>query len=275
MTKLFRRNNSKKVGFLIVLATSFHTWVSADSNFEYFGSKIDYWNANTGKKSVETKGHSMGALPQSENNPASDGFPWKTYLDPKNKEFFKEGDYTPPEPFMEIVRNPTDANLKLWFAYIDKKNELAQKLQEKMQEYIEKNSVSLGDAGRTSLNTKLASLPRSEPNAKRFRFRMYFDSHCPHCRKMFETLQALQAKGFFVEAKQVDSDSRGIEGLGISITRATAEEIRQRDIQSVPVLLIGDLETKTVYRLTGYQSVADIFSALRQPSIPMGGNAMN
>ena len=37
-------------------------------------------------------------------------------------EFFKEGDYSPPEPFMELARNPTDENIRMWFQYLDKKN---------------------------------------------------------------------------------------------------------------------------------------------------------
>ncbi len=267
MTKLFIWNNTQKAAFLIVLGWSFSAFSGGDSTFEYFGSQINYWNERT---DTASKAVSPPVKPQTE---ATGSFPWETYLDPKKKEFFKEGDYTPPEPFMEIVRNPTDANLKMWFAYIDKKNVLAQRLQERMRDYLEKNSVSLGETGRASLQTKLATLSQSQTqvDAKRFRFRMYFDSHCPHCKKMFDTLQTLQAKGFYVEAKQVDSDPKGLEGLGIPTTRASKEEIQQKDIQSVPVLLIGDLQSKTVYRLTGYQSVSDIFAALRQPSVPGGG----
>jgi hypothetical protein len=81
---------------------------------------------------------------------------------------------------------------------------------------------------------------------------------------MFGTLSELQARGFFVEAKQLDADSRGLEGLTIPTTRATPGELQEKDIQSVPVLLIGDLEKKAVYRLTGYQSTNNVFAAIRQ-----------
>ena len=274
MMKQFQWNNSQKAALLIILGWSFQAFAMTDVQFGYFGSKIEYWHDASEKKTASIPPSKNPAKPQDENTSTNGPFPWKTYLDPKNEEFFKEGDYTPPEPFMEIVRNPTDENLKLWFAYIDKKNELAHRLQEKMRDYLEKNQVSLGEAGRATLNAKVASLPQTEAIAKRYRFRMYFDSHCPHCRKMFGTLLDLQAKGFYVEAKQVDSDPRGLEGLGLPTSRASADEIKQKDIQSVPVLLIGDLETKTVYRLTGYQTVSDIFSALRQPMVPEGGSSM-
>lgn len=276
MTKQIQWNNVKKWVFLVVLGWSFPAFALTDNQFYYFGSKIDYWAGKPPKGIAPSKPQAVSESKkedaQSQPNTA---FPWKTYLDPKNKEFFKEGDYVPPEPFIEIVRNPTDENLKNWFAYIEKKNDLSQKLQIRMKEYLEKNSIALGESGRASLSAKVASLPRTNNLAKRYRFRMYFDSHCPHCRKMFGTLQGLQSKGFFVEAKQVDSDTKGLEGLGISTSRAAPEEIQEKDIRSVPVLLIGDLETKTVYRLTGYQSEADIFAALRQPPIPEGGKPMN
>lgn len=230
-------------------------------DFQYFGSDIDFWH----EKPLDKPTADPQAPRTSSTAINHEGdFQWQKYLDPKNKEFFKEGDYTPPEPFMEIVRNPTDENIKMWFAYIDKKNELSHRLQERMQAYMAKNSVQQGEQSQLTMKSKLASLPVTEPNAKRYRFRMYFDSHCPHCRKMFETLGELQSRGFYVEAKQVDSDSRGLEGLSIPTSRATPGELNEKDIQSVPVLFIGDLEKKQVYRLTGYQTTAAIFSAIAQ-----------
>ena len=59
-------------------------------------------------------------------------FKWSNYLDPKNDEFFKEGSYTPPKPFMELARNPSDKNIGNWIAYNKKKNALNQRLQLRM-----------------------------------------------------------------------------------------------------------------------------------------------
>lgn len=258
MRRRFLWNNFKKLGFLLILGVGNQAYSGAD--FEYFGSKIDFWKEGRSQESGVKKKQEE---PKSPTAKTSD-FQWDKYLDPKNKDFFKEGEYTPPEPFMEVVRNPSDANLKNWFAYIDKKNELTRKLQERMNEYLAKNAPSVEPAAQTTLKQRLAALPLSAPDSKRFRFRLYFDSHCPHCKHMFETLNDLQKSGFFVEARQVDTDPRGLEGLGIPISRVVPGEVQAKDIQSVPVLLIGDLKKKEVYRLTGYQSTANVISALRQ-----------
>ena len=243
---------------------------NAGAEFDYFGGDIDYWHEAKPKPNASAEQKIQPALgttrkPDPEATPGSpDHFSWNKVLDPRNKEFFKEGDYTPPEAFMEIVRNPSDSNLKLWFAYNEKKNQLSERLQVRMKEYMAKNSVSLDDTGRAYLQTKASALPKTEPDTKRFRFRMYFDSHCPHCKKMFGTLAELQSRGFMVEARQVDNDPRGIENLPVLVERATPGEIKEKNIQSVPLLLVGDLTKKAVYRMTGYQSVSSIFKTISQ-----------
>ena len=263
MRRFFQSNNLKNVGFLIVLGTQIQAYAS---EFQYFGSEIDYWHNKTGpSKKDELKPTPTKPQATMQSNP-EEKFSWNKYMDPKNKEFFKEGDYTPPEPFMETVRNPSDSNLKMWFAYLDKKNELTRKFQERMAEYLAKNGPTIDASARNTLENKLAALHVTEPDSKRYRFRMYFDSHCPHCKKMFGTLQELQNRGFFVEAKQVDTGPLGQEGIGIPASRANPAELQEKDIQSVPVLLIGDLKQKSVYRLSGYQSLSNVYSAIQQAS---------
>ncbi|MGE3759544.1 MAG: hypothetical protein AB7H97_17395, partial [Pseudobdellovibrionaceae bacterium] len=69
---------------------------------QYFDEKINFWDEPSKKGDERTETSTVKGSEKEGN------FPWKTYLDPKNKEFFSEGDYTPPEPFMEVARNPTD-----------------------------------------------------------------------------------------------------------------------------------------------------------------------
>jgi thiol-disulfide isomerase/thioredoxin len=246
---------------------------SALAEFEYFGSSIDYWKE--GKQSVEQKSapstpsHAPSSkapnatLGPKEASP-SNQFSWPKYMDPNNKEFFREGDYTPPEPFMEIVRNPTDENLKMWFAYIEKKNELTNRLRQRIQEFSGKSAFGLSEEGKQVLEERMPAPQIIPSDTKRYRFRMYFDSHCPHCKRMMSTLIDLQKRGYFVEAKQVDSDPLGMANLPIPSSHATAAEIREKNIQSVPVLLVGDMKSKSVYRLSGYQTVASIFQSISQ-----------
>ncbi|MGK5083098.1 hypothetical protein WDW37_07305 [Bdellovibrionota bacterium FG-1] len=238
-------NSNKSLVGLLLLGLPFAP-APADE-VQYFDHGIDFWQP---------------FVPAMKSAPADGAFPWHQYLDPKNKEFFREGDYTPPEPFMEIVRNPTDANLKMWFGYISKKNELSSRLQTRMQEYLVKNGPAIPALEKERVSAQLAALPRSAPTAQRYRFRLYFDSHCPHCKRMLSTMAELQTQGYFVEAKQVDQDTRELSGVTIPVEQALPGEMKEKEIKSVPVLLVGDLFKKVVYRINGYQTTAQVLAAL-------------
>ena len=243
--------------------------VALAEDFQFFQGEIDYWKDKkpaTSQAPVIPQGAkpstSSNEKPEDEASP--DGpFPWAKYLDPKNKEFFKEGDYTPPEPFMEIVRNPSDRNLKLWFSYMDKKNELSTRLQIRMQEYVQRQGISIEPQVRESVNARIAALPKSEPEAKRYRFRMYFDSHCPHCKRMFSTMESLQDRGFYVEGLQVDGNGKNLMQANFPTSPASPADLKSKDIQSVPQLFVGDMKKKIVFKLSGYQSVSDVYQAIQ------------
>ena len=278
-----KHSNWNDVLLTMMAATVFFTGaaVTAD-DFQFFGKGIDYWNdvAPAPKSSISTAKKSEKALPSGDDAGISAGdrtkgapslggaFPWHQYLDPKNKEFFKEGDYTPPEPFMEIVRDPSDANLKMWFEYISKKNELSGKLQSRMQEYLSKNSAGVPAEQQEKLISRVNALPKAAPASHRYRFRLYFDSQCPHCKRMLGTMAELQGRGYLVEAKQVDHNTDALAGISIPVEQASQSEIQTKDIQSVPVLLVGDLKRKVVYRMNGYQTTAQVLTALPKEDGP-------
>lgn len=254
---------------------------AAESSFDYFGSGINYWGSvplstsSTDVSPLEKEVLEPSSAPQTGNNTES-SFDWDKYTNPKNREFFKEGDYTPPEPFMEIVRSPTDENLKRWFAYIEKRNEFSQRLQKRMKEYVEKSSGKLNGRARAHLQERVAKLPIvMDQDTRRYRFRMYFDSKCPHCKRMFGTMASLQERGYFVEALQVDQDQKAIQGLPIPVRQASKEELLERKIEAVPYLLIGDLKQKVIHPLQGYQSVASIFQALAEADSLKEGTGIN
>ncbi len=222
-------------------------------------------------------------------NPSSE-FPWAKYLDPKNEEFFREGDYLPPAPFMEIARNPNDDNIALWFQYVDEKNKLLRRLQNKLTDYAKQHQenpnalarlkeqlklppelarqVQLNDAEVSqdlqNAAAKIDTGVHLSQDAKRFRLRLYFDSKCPHCIHMMDTVKALMNRGFFVELRQIDSDVKARKAIPFPVVSATPAELKQYKIQSVPVLLVGDLKAKTFFKVEGYQSEQAIFTALSQ-----------
>ena len=240
---------------ILLLLSSF---ARADK-LEYFDSKIDFWGDKPSTKDTFKKDPSP--------TEKQDGkFHWKTFLDPKNKEFFKEGDYMPPEPFMEVARNPTDDNIKQWFELMKKKNELQTKLQERMAEYMAKN-------GEVNVPTNIAAAAPAPSKAKepsvaldpsRFRVRMYFESTCPHCRRMFQVLKKLQDGGFHVEALQVDSGPVPDAEKVVPISRADPTDLKKHGIKGVPFLLIADTKRKALLpAIEGYHDFDEIVRLLK------------
>ncbi|MBX2996117.1 MAG: hypothetical protein KF681_14925 [Bdellovibrionaceae bacterium] len=228
----------------------------------FFDSKIDYWGEN--KKTT----NNSPLIVEKTEAPEGGKFPWKTFLDPKNKEFFKEGDYTPPEPFMEIARNPSDENIKNWFEFMKKKNELARRLDERVREYLVKNGQPLSiqpDA--------LASPSKASPRAQgpldtaRFKVRMYFESTCPHCRRMFGVLKRLQDEGVEVHALQIDRGPVPADEKVVPLGVATQEEIKKHGINGVPFLVVADTKRKALLPpIQGYHDYEDVVSLLKSAS---------
>ena len=246
--------------FLILLFAPIALYAS---ELQYFDQKIDYWNE--GKAAVQIKEVPRPAATDSESRT---GFPWKTYLDPKNKEFFKEGDYTPPEPFMEVAKDPSDENLKNWFEFMRRKNELAARLETRMQEYLTKNQVQpvMVSPVPALTSVSVAKAPLTLDPA-RFRVRMYFDSHCPHCRRMFGVLKELQNKGYKVEALQIDSDRVPPDEGGVPIEKANLSELKSHGGSAVPYLVIADLKRKVLLPgIQGFHDIEEVMSLLREAS---------
>ncbi len=239
---------------VVLLASVAHA-----DDFSFFNSDIDYWN--TQKKEEKITSAAPEKKPPAAAVPGGK-FDWKKHLDPNSKDFFKEGDYTPPEPFMELVRNPTDENIKNWFAMIEKKNELTSRMMERIQEYVAKDNAKMEPQSKAILVSAKESLQKAPPETSRFRFRFYFDSQCPHCKRMFATVSDLQSRGFYVEAFQVDGADVALPGMTVAVTKASKADVEKQKISSIPLILIGDLQKKVVYRLSGYQSTDSVFEAI-------------
>ena len=102
---------------------------------------------------------------------------------------------------MEIARDPSDENIKNWFEFQKKKNELSARLQLRMQEFLAKNEgpgLAAQIGSRVAATEKRVERKLVAVDPARFRVRMYFDSNCPHCKRMFGVLKRLQNEGFQV-----------------------------------------------------------------------------
>jgi hypothetical protein len=264
----------------------------ADTEFSYFEQgDLNYWKEPTPPKPSLTAKRSLpGTSVKPPGEAAASGSPktfaWNKYLDVKNDEFFKEGDYTPPAPFMEIARNPTDENIENWFRYLETKNETLHRLQARLEDYaathrgevkfppgavrdpsvaaqIQAAAVSSEQVQRDLVRR----LPRPQaplPDARSFRLRMYFDAHCPHCKRMMGTLSTLSNLGFMIELRQVDADTKIRSEIPFPVVSATREELKKYQVEGVPLLLVGNLKKGTVSRVQGYQSAENVLKAIRE-----------
>ena len=220
------------------------------ASFDYFESKIDFWedlNQEHPKKPEKRPKEDLatGQVNKSQDKKSQQkkSFDWDAYLDPENDEFFKEGDYLPPAPFMEVARRPTDENIRLWFQYLEQKNQLSQRLQKKLAQFAQPQEEA-----------------PSRVDPKDWRIVYYFDSRCQFCNKMFSTIYDLQSQGFFVEARQVDDQP--VLGLKIVFDRASRAELLDLNIDAVPVLLAEHRRTGTKKRFQGFQTTQTILEKL-------------
>lgn len=164
---------------------------------------------------------------------------------------------------MEIARNPSDENIKNWIAYNKAKNSLNKRLQKRVREYLNKNSKYTPEVHQV-LNEKV-KIQKTSFDPSRYRVRMYFDSKCPSCKKMFNTLLKLQNRGVYVEALQIDDGVFKQSQFPIPTQRATKEEIKKHKIESVPFTLVADLKRKALYPpLIGFQNVGSMTTLLER-----------
>ena len=221
--------------------------------FDYFTEPIDYWNKPKNENKQVNKAPKI----------KEQSFDWDKYKNPSNKEFFQEGNHSPPAPIMELARNPSDENIKNWFELVEMKNQLMARLQKRIKEYAEENSPKLDQASIQKLDKPLSNKTIAA-DPKRFRFRMYFESTCIHCKKMMDTLSDLSEMGYYVELKQVDK--RPVDySVPFPIIPADPEELKDKKIDSWPVLFIADTSKKQLMRINGYHPTANILSALSKP----------
>ena len=237
--------------------------------FESFKSEIDYWKdlqrESTHQEKVSEKKGERAERDSIRETPSS-GFDWSRHLDPKNEEFFREGNHLPPAPLMEVMRDPTDENIKNWFAYIDKKNEIAKAFHDKMRAYMaahpkgesKEEEEAIAKTGLPKLNPPQGSSQLS----KRFRIRFYFHSLCHHCQKMIETVNELQDQGFFVEGVVIDKNPKNLPPTRFAFVQADEQDLKARNISAWPVLLIGDLAKQKLFKINGFHTSKEIIETL-------------
>lgn len=267
---------------LVLIATD----AVASSEFLYFATPdLDFWKDAPAKETPAASTRGL-PVPKPSAPPSTSGFQWNKYLDPKNDDFFREGEYTPPAPFMEIARDPSNSNIENWYRYLEMKNQLLHRLQEKLTAFAVAHQQSIpampaevaagapeAPAVVTKAAARIAAATGPLPDAKRFRLRLYFDSHCPHCEHMISTtIRELASLGFWIELRQVDRDENTRKRIPFSISPASPDELKRYGIESVPLLLVGDLKARSFFKMQGDQTAGAVLAALNANS-PHGNTA--
>jgi len=235
-------------------------------SFDYFDDQIDYWRESKSSSKTTRKLKKRPKQDKSSVNKKAQ-FNWSRYLNPQTKEDFKdvfrEGNYAPPDPLLELAKNPTKENIKNWLAIGDKKNEIMSRVQSKIAEYL-KSQKTNAVVRKTQIKPQVAkNLTNANLDLNRFKFRLYFESTCPHCRRMLETVKTLHKLGFYVELRQIDRNFNQTKSLPFPVIPVSNKELQAKKINAWPVLFISDLNKKLNYRINGYQTANDILIVLK------------
>ena len=152
---------------------------------------------------------------------------------------------------MELARHPSDKNIENWFAYIELKNKLMSNLQDKLHEYMTRKGAKATPAEKGLLTRHIANLSEETTDARRYRFRLYFESSCPHCQRMLTTMEKLRSAGYFVEIHQIDQRKPDYP-VPFPLIPASKQDLVDRKINSWPTLFVADTTQKMTYRINGY-----------------------
>ncbi|MBY0316362.1 MAG: thioredoxin family protein [Bdellovibrionales bacterium] len=221
---------------------------------QFFDRPIQYFDeVNTEKKEIQS------ITKEAPKAAESKSFEWNNHLDENKDEFFREGDYIPPAPFLEVVRRPTAKNILLFEKWKEKKNQL-------LKRYNEKRVAVLGLKGLSvpSLEPMKASSEGVYEKLKEYQMVFYFDSKCPSCKGMYQVVNQLADNGVYIEAVRLDSGANLIEGLRIPWSVASAKEMSVLKISAVPMLMIFEDRTKQAFKVIGKKSAEEILSMIQR-----------
>lgn len=252
---------------LMITSIFFALTASGQENeeFSFFDREIIWWKDESEARetvvkrelkpspNLDSKGDKKLATNQQQNT-----FDWTPYEDPKNDEFFRTGEHLPPKPLLEATRNPTPENIKRAARWMEKRKKLTETFSKKMAQHFRKKYSSLFSTN----DGKEPYFYPVKPDPSRYQFRMYFDSTCPHCKKMFTTLSELQDEDFKVDAIQIDD--RPFSSSKIAIRKASAEELERFAIKAVPLTLVADRGSKKIISLPGFMTKEKIYQLIKQ-----------
>ncbi len=225
---------------------------SLAANASLYDTRIDYW-------SEEVKEVNESAEPV---ETPSNEFSWEDAMNPNNDEFYRRGDHMPPAPLVEVMKNPTDYNIKKYY-------ELEAKREQKLSEFIKKSekyrlaSIEKELRKVSKPTIKKDSFYNVRANRSKYRLRMYFDSRCPHCKRMYQELLVLSREGYSVELVQIDMAPNPFKEIITRKIRPGEREKVRLNNGGVPLTLVLNNKTKKVGFIRGYKSLGELRTILK------------
>lgn len=247
--------------------TLIHSLVNSPANasdLEFFKNDVSFWEEKQRAKNPKKK---TITRPKQENK----RFHWDKYLNIKNDEFFKEGNHLPPAPLMEATRNPTKKNIENFEKWVNLRNEARKRFIKAYADY-KKKTVNIPDEQVAFINNRLAQIPEINVDNAKYSFTMYYDSNCPHCKKMVHTFKELNARGFNTIIKQVDRGRIKDDISPLVIVPASKNEIKSliKKGKGTPTTVVSTKDGRT-YSVSGYYPTNQLLSILSK-RITKGGS---
>ncbi len=184
-------------------------------------------------------------------------FSWNDQLDIEKDQFFKEGDYMPPAPLIEALRRPTKENILNFEKWQEMRNLLLARYESARSQYTGKTGISVPKGAVLIPNV-------NEKDLEKYHYIFYFESTCPSCHAMFETINEMAGRGLYVEAMRVDKSESEVKGLNLPWSYANPEELKKLNLKAVPVLVAIDEKTKKAYQMTGKKTIREILQVIQQ-----------
>ena len=230
----------KKVCLFLLAATT--------TNAGVFSEGVKFFDeAKTPEKTFSDK---------TQNETKKKPFSWNDQLNIENDQFFKEGDYMPPAPLVEALRRPTKENIMNYEKWQEMRNVL-------LQRYEVARSQYMGKSGNPAPIADAPVLEVSERDLEKFHYIFYFESTCPSCHAMFQTINEMVQRGVYVEAVRVDKGDGEVKGLDLPWNFAKPEELKKLNLKAVPVLVAIEEKTQKAYQMTGRKSIKEILQAIK------------
>jgi thiol-disulfide isomerase/thioredoxin len=214
---------------------------------EWFGQPLDYWGGSPYGPSPplpppEEASREDAPPPASLAPPAPSAqprpFDWSDYTDPTQPEFWREGDYTPPAPLLELIRDPSPENIERYRTWT------SQKLQVSAQ-----------------VSELLAAAERPEPVRWEGVVVVYFyASSCGYCQQNTPHVLALFERGADVMPVHLDRPSPAYP----TSTPFTEQMGRLAQVQGTPTwVLVEHGERRTIRGFATVERLEDELRALR------------